>query len=389
MLAVIIAILFFIIAAALCYDFVPDFLNWFGRIKIGQINDDGLWLKNVKKVTLKWLSRGTPKVRKNENNRLLLIKQIKDIKKSNATAYWQDAALLKSATKFCGDDVNESVSNLVDRYIDIFTGEWKENPLNVDAAILAYELMSNEFVDNKTIEPAMNYIAELVKEKYDEFGSIPYNSSIPNIKFVDTIGMVCPFLIKYAVEYKHPEYIDIAIAQIAAYRKYGFDDKTKLPFHCFDEKAETHLGICGWGRGCAWWTVGVMDSLKELLKFDGLNKEKALLLRLNIEILDELKKYVTEDGAVCRMLLNHSLPDSSASAMIAYCFASAYELTKRDEYRETAVRIMGYLKSVTRRDGVVDFSQGDTMGIGYYASGYSVIPAAQGFTLATAEILGL
>lgn len=389
MLAVILLIICLIIIAVLVYDFVPDILNWVGRIKIGRITDDKLWLINVKKVVLRWLSRGVPAVPKNENQRLKIIKDIKEFKTVSPISYWQEAALLKAAVSDCGNDVNESVSNLVDRYIDIFSGNWKEKPQKSDAAILAYELMSNEFVDNGKIKPAMDYMADFLKSRYEKFGMITYNDSVDNIRFVDTIGIVCPFLIKYACEYDCPQYVKIAIEQIVSYRKFGFDNDVKLPFHCYDESTKAHLGICGWGRGCAWWAVGIADSLKELLSVDGFDKEKEILLRLNIEFFDVFDKYIDDNGSVRRMVLNTSLPDSSASAMTAYCYAYLYTLINKEKYRDNAVRILNYLKGVTRRDGVIDFSQGDTMGIGYYSSSYSVVPAAQGFALAAAEILKL
>ena len=101
----------------------------------------------------------------------------------------------------------------------------------------------------------------------------------------------------------------------------------------------------------------------------------------------QLEKYINESGAVNRMMLNPSLPDSSASAMAAYCLSYMYRLTGKEEYRETAEKIFSFLKTATRRNGVIDYSQGDTMGVGYYASRFSVVPAAQGFTAAALNLL--
>lgn len=387
MLAKIFAVIFLIIIAVFLYDFLQDFLNWFGRIKIGQQHNDELWINSLREVNLRWASRGAPSVPKNENQRLKLVDDIKNIKKTTSIAYWQEAAVLKATTPSCGDDAAESAINLIERFIDAQTGEWKIEPMRVDCAILAYEMMSNEFVDNADIKPAMDYVAEMLKENYNQFGFIPYNAGIPNIAFVDTVGMVCPFLIKYAVEYKAEEYIKIAIEQIADYRKNGFDSETDLPFHCFDRETEARLGIVGWGRGCAWWAVGITDSLKELLKADGFNKEKTLLLKLNLSFLEEMEKHITQGGAVKRMVLTESLQDSSASAMLAYCYAYMYGITQKDEYYNNAKKITEYLKFVTRRSGLIDFAQGDTMGIGYYSPKLCVVPASQGFALAAIEEL--
>lgn len=382
MLGSIIAILLFIALIIVLFDFYDDFYNWFMRIKIGQKSDYNEWAEAVRSINIKWALKGAPEVSANENQRLKLVNLIKNLKKDSSIKYWQDAALLKGISFEGGDADQKASEKMMERYIDVFTGEWKRKPVNVDAAMLSYELMSCKYIDNKVIEPAMNYIADMLKVQFETYGTIPYNTGIADIRFVDTVGMTCPFLIKYANEYNHPEYIDIAFEQIKQYRKNGFDDKNGLPFHCFNVETEAQLGICGWGRGCGWWAVGIVDSLKELVNCDGLNKEKAVLLKLNIEFLDRMKKYVQTNGAVSRMVLNESLYDSSASAMFAYCYSYLYSITKKDDYKETADRIIEYLISVTRRNGVIDFSQGDTMGIGFYAAKYSVVPAAQGFTMA-------
>lgn len=387
MFAKIFSVLLLIIIFAFAYDFLPQVKNWIGRIKIGRVTDNDEWLESVKAVNLKWLSKGAPEVPKNENQRLRLIYKIKNRKTVSTICYWQDAALLKASTKNCGEDAEESVNFLLGRYIDDASGNWKTNHEKIDCAILAYEMLSNEFVDSQMVKPAMDSVAELLKKLFDEYGYIPYNAGIPDIVFVDTIGMVCPFLIKYASVYNDYQYVDIAIKQIAQYYKLGFDEKTKLPFHCANAKTGAHLGICGWGRGCGWWSIGITDSLKELLLLDGFEKEKTLLLKLDVSFLDNFGKYISESGSVNRMVLNSSLQDSSASAMLAYSFAYMYTLTNKIAYRENDERIISYLKTATRRNGVIDYSQGDTMGIGYYSPNLSVVPAAQGFAIAAAEII--
>lgn len=388
MIFIVIIVILLLALAVLLYDFLPDFMNWVGRIGTGKVADDAEWLENVREINMNWVSKGAPKVPYDENKRLKLIDTVKNFGSISTVAYWQEAALLKAATKKCGSDVKDDVNDLVIRFIDDITGEWKKTPDRIDAAILAYEMMSNEFVNTDDIRPAMDYIARMLKELYDEYGFIPYNKNDPKTRLVDTVGMVCPFLIKYALRYNKPEYLDIAVEQITQYREYGFDSETKMPFHGYDNESKAKLGICGWGRGCAWWTLGLTDSLKELMSFSGgCLREKTEISRLIVEILNETEKYVGKGGAVRRMIFNNSHPDSSATAMYAYCYAYMYSLSKNDKYRECSERMLKFLKSVTRRSGVIDFSQGDTMGIGYYSSGVSVIPAAQGFTCAAAELL--
>lgn len=387
MFAVFFSILLLAVLAVIAYDFLPDALNWFWRIKIGRFYDYEEWIDSVKDVNLKWLLKGAPRVPKNENQRLKLIDEIKNRKSVSSICCWQDAALLKAATEKCGSGTRESVNALVDRYIDSVSGEWKVKPERIDSAILAYEMLSNEFIDNGRIEPAVKTVAQMLKQMYKEFGYVPYNINSSGICFVDTIGMICPFMIKYAAVYNEPVFIDMAIKQIGLYYKFGFDEKTGLPFHCYDAEKRTRLGICGWGRGCGWWVSGITDSLKELLKSEGFEKEKVLLLKLSTAFLDDFAKYINDDGSISRMVLTTSLNDSSASAMIAYCYAYMFKIVNKKAYRDNAEKIISYLRSATRRNGVIDYSQGDTMGIGYYSSKLSVVPAAQGFAIAAADII--
>lgn len=369
-----------VVLAVLAYDFFGTAANWFGRIKIGSAAEDE-WTEITRGVILKWLDNGVPKVEKNEKSRLKLIEKIKDGKKVSSIAYWQTAAVIKAAgmMESCPP---QKIQRLAEEYIDIFTGEWKTPPERVDCAMLAYELLQCSAVNNKSIEPAMTYVAEMLANSAKKYGTVPYNENAADVRFVDTVGMICPFLIKYALEYDKPEFIDLAVNQIKAYRENGFDERTDVPFHCYNEETAAPLGICGWARGCAWWTLGVVDSLKTLLECKGRNSEKALLLKLSAEALDLMNKYRREDGSYGRMIFVNSLEDSSAAAMLAYCNMYMYSLVKSEAYKKSAEATVDHLRTCTRRSGVIDYSQGDTMGIGYYSDSLSVMPAAQGFAVA-------
>ena len=67
--------------------------------------------------------------------------------------------------------------------------------------------------------------------------------------------------------------------------------------------------------------------------------------------------------------------------MLAYFLAYAAEITGNDKYKESAKKAVSHIYSVTRRSGIVDWSQGDTIGVGFYSDASIVVPAAQGFAL--------
>ena len=66
--------------------------------------------------------------------------------------------------------------------------------------------------------------------------------------------------------------------------------------------------------------------------------------------------------------------DSSATAVFAWLFKERKEI-------KASQKALQYLQSVTRRDGAVDFSQGDTKGLGVYAQEFNILPFTQGFLL--------
>ena len=62
-------------------------------------------------------------------------------------------------------------------------------------------------------------------------------------------------------------------------------------------------------------------------------------------------------------------------------FLKAYEISKKDVYLDSAKRIEKYIMSVTRKDGGIDYCQGDAKGIGRYSNLYDIMPFAQGIAL--------
>ncbi len=376
-----ISVILFIALIIFAFDYVDIFLNWLGRIKIGSIYGDDEWKNATENVIKKWLLGNTPSLPVNENKRFKLISLIKNGKKIESTSFWQDAAVLKAAEKLSKDDTEA----FINEYVDSEDGEWLVEIDRIDAAMLAYEMMCSDAADNQMIKPAMDYIAAYLKGLYEKYGTIPYNENVKDVRFVDTIGMVCPFLMKYAVVYNKPEFVDMALDQIKEYKKYGFDKETKIPYHCFNAETKAPLGICGWGRGCAWWAMGITDSLRVLMSCKSYNAEKILLLKYCIEFMTLMKKYQRSDGAFTRMIFTESLEDSSAGAMLAYCFAYLHSLTDNDDFEACCKNILKHLKTCTRRNGVIDYAQGDTMGIGFYSDSLRVVPAAQGFAVAAAR----
>jgi len=79
--------------------------------------------------------------------------------------------------------------------------------------------------------------------------------------------------------------------------------------------------------------------------------------------------------------------DSSATATLAWFFAKSKAISSiANESEQAKVKALNYLKQVTRRDGVVDFSQGDTKTIGVHSQEFDILPFTQGFCLRTLSL---
>ena len=100
------------------------------------------------------------------------------------------------------------------------------------------------------------------------------------------------------------------------------------------------------------------------------------------------------------MVVQHNMQATNANRMLGITsgaqakstekLSSGYKINRAaDDAAGLAIseKMREKLKSVTRRNGTVDFSQGDTHGIGFYSEKLCIVPAAQGFTIAADNLL--
>ncbi len=380
---IILLILLALILTALSFDIVPLVCDIFMRRKIGTLKGSN-WFESASSVAEKWCTKGLPVVPRVAGKRLKVIDIIKKEYKSTTIQSWQTASVLLAV-----NEINPEIAKKgADKIIDPQTGEWTVEVSRVDFAYLAYSILSNPYVDVDFAQPAMKKIADILIKKYDEYGSVPYSGN-PSHRYVDAIGLVCPFLFKYALVYNESRAMEIAVELIKEYEADGFHSEFKTPVHCYDAETKAPLGLYSWGRGCGWWAVGLAESFRILQETDANSfvKEKMIVLKNLLSFSDTAVKYQSSNGAFDRNIFASSGADSSATAMLAYALAYAGELSKKEDYTKSAHKALNYIYSVTRRNGVVDYSQGDTMGIGFYSQESIVLPATQGFALRTYIIL--
>ena len=360
-------------------DFYFYMLNRYCRYHIGRWNNYDEWLSNVKNISIKW-TRKTPVVKMTDNNRLMVIDMINGKYKNNNIQSWQLGGLLLGLCECNNKEAKEAINKLIVKLIDK-DGNWVTKPTNVDCGLLSYAILKNS-KDYKKIKPAMDYSIGIIEKNICEDGMIAYTSD-KNVdeRYVDTLGFVCPFLQLYSNIYAEEKFSKISLEQINQYNKYGLLHDTYLPNHAYNPKNKLPLGVYGWGRGVAWYVIGLIDTYIEIKDSD-----EKLILKQNIKnVADSYINYQREDGGFGSILQNERTYDSSAT-VLAYFYSRCYEIFENPKYLEVSNKCLQKIKSVTRITGKVDWCQGDTKGIGVHSQTFDIMPFAQGFTLRAALI---
>lgn len=353
-----------LLAVCLCFfaaDFIPMIMTWIKRIHIGRYTDKKVWHENAVKVARNNAQK-LPKIPVTDKTAYTLIPKLKGEYYNFYFFSWQLASLLLA------DSDNESTCNAAYRFFE--KEDWSDRSYKTGAGYLFYAMMQAGFAGDEKFKFAVDdYIAKVFAAAGD--GTLPYVLEYKE-HYVDTLGMVCPFLIKYHQTYGCPEAFELAKRQFDEYYAYGINEKTGLPVHCFRPDNKMPLGIYGWGRGCGWLALALDECLGLLDESD----EYYSVLRERADALCKaLLPFQNENGSFNQIIgVPFSRQESSATAMIG-------GLLHRMGYVKESENCLKFLMSVTRVNGEVDFAQGDTMGVGNYSRRFEPMPAAQAFAL--------
>lgn len=332
-------------------DLILHLSEWQSRIHIGRWNDRLEWQKAIETKACKWLTN-PPTVKLTDNNHWILYDILRGRYWNRTVQSWQMAGLLLAFGK-------KEAIRYVSQKIDTTTGDWKISPTYIDEALLAYVLKKNDVLPPKAEETVHSLIMNL-KGVQD---TIPYRSDIPNVRFIDTIGMVVPFLFYCGKS-------TLATKQLEEYDKAKLSNSS-IPSHAFDIVHNVPLGIYDWGRGIGWYILGLVES-----NVDGLLDSRIILLA------DELLSFQKAEGGFGAMFFNKTtVSESSGTALIGLLMVNAYKISSDSRFLDAAFLAEKQLMKSTRRTGAIDFCQGDTKGIGYYSTTFSIMPFTQGIAL--------
>jgi len=363
-------------------DAVPLLRRWLSRIHIGQWSGADEWKAAAQKALLN-MARTSPRIPAAQQERLTFIERIKGIYYSDRLQLWQEAYVLAALNGFPASEQRDSlIEKIISKRFD--RGEWIAAPDSPECAAFAWAVLAGPLYSEQLAGGAMRETADYLERAAGENGTVPYNKAAPGIRYVDTVGMVCPFLAEYAAAFGDSGALALCERQIKEYCEYGLHDKNGIPVHCFGQSNLAPMGIYGWGRGCGWFAIGLADTFTALLKADstpGIKDLQLYLLKKMVAYADSLLGYQTGQGGWCRQLPVWDFGETSATGMLAYFMRRIYRLTGMEKYGESAARAREFVMKCTRKNGCIDYAQGDTAGIGFYSGRLDIMPAAQAFCL--------
>lgn len=377
MKTIVIVFIYFVVAVGMLNYSIDYFFylhNKYCRYHIGRWELDK-WERAIEEKSIKWLKK-TPTVKITDNSRYLLLDFLKGKYRSKTIQSWQKAALILALLESNSIESQKLARQTAEALLDS-KGNWKNFPVAVDCGMLSYAILKATNNPEK-IRPAMDYSVELIGRNINKQEMISYTGGKNNPDmYVDTIGLTCPFLALYAKVYKSSKWLDVAFCQINMFHHFGLYEDTALPNHAFNIDSKLPLGVFGWGRGVAWYLIGLMDTYKNLDH----EEYKYTLKKWILEAAEKYMIYQRDDGGFGTILQRTQTYDSSATAVLAWFYGCCYEMFMDEKYKHVKQKCINKLLSCTRISGAIDLCQGDTKDIGVFAQTYDLMPFAQGMTL--------
>jgi unsaturated rhamnogalacturonyl hydrolase len=375
--------LLLILFVVIAIDIIPQWYTWQSRIYIGRYANREVWTEKVMRKAIQWL-KNTPTIQLTDNKRLIIIDILKGNYKRTAIQHWQKAALILGLTECYKKTKNTLCRKEVDAFLksNFTNGNWKEQPTEIDGVILAYSVLNIDWINHQEYKRVYDTAYQLILDLVGTDGTVAYRNYTPEYRFVDTIGFICPFLVLYGLKFDKPEALDLAIKQITTFNENGLFPNTNIPCHTYNITTKLPVGLFGWGRGLGWYAIGLIDAWRILPEE---NPNKKLLENSVITFAKMALEFQNTNGSWSWIVLDKtSRMDSSTTATLAWFFANASTIDSiSNDCNLAKEKALNYLKSVTRRDGAIDFSQGDTKAIGVHSNEFNILPFTQGFCLRT------
>lgn len=267
--------------------------------------------------------------------------------------------------------LSENDLDLRDVLINFYSKNKNKKIKKVDPVMHGYVLvkLKEKGVDDfdELIERMANFL--LVDSVRSKEGIIPYRTTSHNLCFIDSLGMICPFLLGYAKEFNNKDAFDLGVKQMIHFIKKGFSENG-LPYHAYDDEGK--YGCIGWGRGLGWMLWGMADMFEYL---DRNTAEYEIIHAEYVRLIGIVVANQKENGALSWIVDRPELSDDvSATAMCAYSIMRGIELKiLGSEYIFFLQKVANFIDSCIV-GGKVTQTSGECIGLGVYSDKFSYFP---------------
>lgn len=133
-----------------------------------------------------------------------------------------------------------------------------------------------------------------------------------NLYLVDTLPLVCPFLIRYGIVFKDKDAVQLAFDQLQYYTEFGLDKDSFFPSHAIHQTNNIKVGPHDWGRGIGWYFYPVSEYYKHIDKEVFQVELNGLMVSLNL--------FKTNSGVWSQFLGTSNKFDASPTVLFMYGF---------------------------------------------------------------------
>lgn len=301
--------------------------------------------------------------------------------------FWP-TGLLAAGLWSCREEAPEQI----DKALAGYYGRWMsrgypitylDDLLAGETFLAAYEEYSQNKTENHMIgennaeqyRKAIEKLAEYaLSYPTDEAGSLPYRvGHNDGHVYVDSVGLICPFLYEYGIYFNKRECMELAVNQIVNFLAYGIDGATGLPYHGYVTRTGEKYGIIGWGRAVGWLLRGMAGCMTTEYGAERLQDSY-------IRLVDAVLAYQRRDGYFSWQLQAADGPkDTSATGMICAALKRGIEMNilTDPKYGQALQSGTDAIEKSTGNGQVYDCS-GECEGFGRYPQRYGAYPWALG-----------
>lgn len=190
-----------------------------------------------------------------------------------------------------------------------------------------------------------------------------------DVFFIDTVGLVCPFLILYAEITSNKSIKIDAEYQVQFALEYCTGPNQGLAFHAYDLIHNQPLGSVNWARGMGWLLFGLSS-----VSINSDDKQFMNAMEHYLKVLNNLK----EDYGFWAQFLGHTNDktiDSSGSLMFLYSFMKCGLVNINKSLIESLIVLCVDI------EGKVQMVSGDTIYINKYSRVKGISELGQGILL--------